>query len=212
MRLKHGIGHFAASLRALALLMLLPTLCQAGGFALYEYGARANAMGGANIALADDASAVAYNPAGITQLPGTHIMFGATAIAPTADVRAGADKKTTTQTNVYLPPHAYLTYQAGERAWIGLGMFTRFGVGTQYGYDWTGKNNVYRVRAEHLFHCAQPGPQSHGPAVRRLWTGTGLQRRGPAQSAHDCRQRVPRPEDQCRRLRHRLPARPALYH
>ena len=145
MRLKHGIGHFAASLRALALLMLLPTLCQAGGFALYEYGARANAMGGANIALADDASAVAYNPAGITQLPGTHIMFGATAIAPTADVRAGADKKTTTQTNVYLPPHAYLTYQAGERAWIGLGMFTRFGVGTQYGYDWTGKNNVYRV-------------------------------------------------------------------
>jgi len=145
MRLKQGICHIEASLRALALLMLLPTVCHAGGFALNEYGARANAMGGAMIALADDASAVAYNPAGITQLLGTNIMVGATAIAPVADVRAGSGAKTTTQANIYTPPHAYLVQQLNDRVWLGLGMFTRFGVGTQYSTTWAGAANIYRA-------------------------------------------------------------------
>jgi len=67
MRSNRSVGHVIASLRAFVLLMLLPTVCHAGGFALNEYSARANGMGGAMIAIADDASAVAYNPAGITQ-------------------------------------------------------------------------------------------------------------------------------------------------
>lgn len=138
MRLKRNVEHLTAGLRALALLMLLPTVTHAGGFALNEFGARANAMGGAMIALADDASAVAYNPAGITQLPGTSVMFGVTAIAPTADVQTGNKSKTTLQTNIYAPPHAYLVHQLSDKAWFGIGEFTRFGLGTQYGYDWGG--------------------------------------------------------------------------
>jgi len=145
MRSQRLLRRLNACLRAVTLLLLVPTLTHAGGFSLYEYGARANAMGGANIALADDASAVAYNPAGITQQPGTSVMAGMTAIAPTADVRVGAQRSTTTQTNIYLPPHAYFVHQLNDKAWFGLGMFTRFGVGTQYGYEWAGRSNVYRA-------------------------------------------------------------------
>ncbi len=145
MRLKRNLTHLAASLRAVALLMLLPTVCHAGGFALNEYAARGNAMGGANIALADDASAVAYNPAGITQLPGSSVMFGMTAIAPTADVRTGSGSKTTLQTNVYTPPHAYYVQQLNDKMWFGIGEFTRFGLGTQYGFDWAGASKTYRA-------------------------------------------------------------------
>lgn len=43
----------------------------AEGFALYEWGARGNALGGSMVGRADDPSAVAFNPAGITQLEGT---------------------------------------------------------------------------------------------------------------------------------------------
>lgn len=143
MRAKRMLRRLSACLQAFSLLLLVPTITNAGGFALYEYGARANAMGGANIALADDASAVAYNPAGITQLPGTQVMVGMTAIAPTADVTIKRETATT-QTNVYLPPHAYFVHQAGEKAWFGLGLYTRFGVGTQYGYHWNGRANIYR--------------------------------------------------------------------
>jgi len=143
-RAKARLSFFAATLLSL---LCLPGTALAGGFALYEYSARANAMGGATIALADDASAVAYNPAGITQLPGTRVMVGMTAIAPSADVQT-ANEKTTTQANIYTPPHAFLTYQAGERAWLGVGLYTRFGVGTQYGYQWEGRTKLYRSELE----------------------------------------------------------------
>ncbi len=145
MLLKRNLCHLAASMRALALLMLLPTVCHAGGFALYEMSARANAMGGATIALADDASAVVYNPAGITQLPGTSLMAGMTAIAPTADVKTGTGAETTLQTNIYTPPHAYLVQQLNDKMWFGVGMYTRFGLGTQYGDDWAGATKIYRA-------------------------------------------------------------------
>jgi long-chain fatty acid transport protein len=147
--MKHDRAKARLSLCAATLLCLLclPGTALAGGFALYEYSARANAMGGATIALADDASAVAYNPAGITQLPGTRIMVGMTAIAPTADIQT-ANEKTTTQANIYTPPHAFISYQAGERSWLGIGLYTRFGVGTQYGYQWDGRTKLYRSELE----------------------------------------------------------------
>jgi long-chain fatty acid transport protein len=145
MRVNRSVDRIIASLRAVFLLMLLPTVCHAGGFALNEYAARANAMGGAMIALADDASAVAYNPAGITQLTGDNAMLGFTAIAPVANVKAGNGPTTTTQANIYTPPHAYLVHQINDTAWFGIGMYTRFGVGTQYSADWIGNRSIYRA-------------------------------------------------------------------
>lgn len=145
MRFKRGLNRLNTGLRAIVLLMLLPTVCKAGGFGLNEYAARANAMGGAMIAIADDASAVAYNPAGITQIQGDSAMFGVTAIAPVANVKAGNGPTTTTQANIYLPPHAYVVHQFNDRIWFGAGVFTRFGVGTQYSKDWVGAGNIYRA-------------------------------------------------------------------
>ncbi|MCK8603242.1 hypothetical protein [Desulfoferrobacter suflitae] len=55
-------------------------VCFGAGFALYEGSARGNALGGALVARADDPSAVYYNPAGITQLPGLQMMVGGTFI------------------------------------------------------------------------------------------------------------------------------------
>lgn len=145
MRVKRSVGHIITSLRALVLLMLVPTVCHAGGFALNEYAARANGMGGAVIALADDASVVAYNPAGMTQLLGDRVMLGVTAIAPTAAVTTGSGTKTTTQSNVYFPPHAYLVHQINDKVWFGLGEFTRFGLGTQFNSDWSGSSKIYKA-------------------------------------------------------------------
>lgn len=145
MRIKQTMNRLTACARAVALLMALPTALHAGGFALNEYAARANAMGGAVIALADDASAVAYNPAGITQLPGTQTMIGATIIVPKAEVTAGNQASTTTRTNYYVPPHAFLTHQVSDKAWIGIGMYSRFGVGTEYLQDWGGRSKIYKA-------------------------------------------------------------------
>jgi long-chain fatty acid transport protein len=60
--------------------LLIPVTANAAGFAIYEWGARGQALSGAMVGRADDPSALAYNPAGMTQLEGKHTMAGVTAI------------------------------------------------------------------------------------------------------------------------------------
>jgi long-chain fatty acid transport protein len=56
-----------------AVLVLGPVLALANGFYTPQVGPRAGAMGGAFIGLADDYSAVYWNPAGITQIKGMEL-------------------------------------------------------------------------------------------------------------------------------------------
>lgn len=52
------------------------------GFALYDFSARGNALGGALVGRADDPSALALNPAGITQIPGSAFLTSAAFLLP----------------------------------------------------------------------------------------------------------------------------------
>ena len=55
---------------------LLPMSVHALGFRIPNQDAEATAKGNAFVATADNPSAIYYNPAGITQLEGTHAQFG----------------------------------------------------------------------------------------------------------------------------------------
>ncbi len=113
------------------------------GFALYEFGARGTSMAGTMIGRADDPSAVAYNPAGITQLEGVQTMVGLSVVAPGGKIDADGET-TKIKDNLWIPPHAYLTWQMNDRAWLGLGLYTRFGLGTEFSDDWPGRyNNIF---------------------------------------------------------------------
>ena len=127
------------------------SMSHGAGFALYEGSARANAMGGAMVGKADDPSAVFFNPAGITQLPGTQFMAGATAIIPGTDVKTSndpisrRDQTTTMKSHAWLPPHIYLTHQLSDRFYLGVGLFSPFGLGTEFDSDWPGRFNSYKA-------------------------------------------------------------------
>lgn len=114
------------------------------GFALYEGSARGNALGGLT-GQADDAAAVFYNPAGITQLSGTHVMGGVTLIYPFADLetRNIFDPSNASQAsyedNIFTPPHVYYTRQLNDKWWFGFGFYTRFGLGSEFDDDWNGR-------------------------------------------------------------------------
>lgn len=122
------------------------------GFALYEGSARGNAMGGAMIGRGEDASALYYNPAGITDLPGLQMMGGMTAIIPSTTVKTAvgtaAERSTDSETNVWLAPHFYTTYQINNHIWAGLAVFSPFGLGTEFDSKWSGKYNNYRAVIE----------------------------------------------------------------
>lgn len=125
---------------------------QAEGFALYEWGARGNALGGTMVARKPDASAVAYNPALMTQLEGTQVMAGVSAIIPSAKVDVTYGGQTYTgegADNVWTPPHGYLTTQVKDNLWLGMGIYTRFGLGTEYDDEsWAGRYNIYNAEIQ----------------------------------------------------------------
>jgi long-chain fatty acid transport protein len=118
------------------------------GFALYEGSARGNALGGSLVARADDPSALFYNPAGITQLPEMQVMAGATTIGPGTHVvttRGGTETRSETKAHLWLSPHLYSTYQCTNAIWFGLGVFSRFGLGTEFDDTWPGRYNSYNA-------------------------------------------------------------------
>ncbi|MCL1857592.1 MAG: outer membrane protein transport protein, partial [Kiritimatiellaeota bacterium] len=111
----------------------------AAGFSIYEASARGNAVGGALVGRTGDASANYYNPANLTELDGTGIMFGATIIRPEAKVDYGATgSKTAMKKQSFYVPHLYASQQLCDRAWLGLGLYSEYGLGTEYPATWVG--------------------------------------------------------------------------
>ncbi len=133
---------------AVLVLVLSADMALGAGFALYEGSARGNALGSSLVARADDPSALFYNPAGITQLPEIQVMAGATTIQPKTDVLTtygGTKTRSETKSNLWWSPHLYSTYQLTHATWFGLGIFSRFGLGTEFDDTWPGRYNTYNA-------------------------------------------------------------------
>lgn len=112
----------------------------ASGFQINEHGARAMAMAGAFTGLATDASTVYYNPAGLTNLNGTHFLAGVTLIAPSASFTGPTPLTTETEmeSQVFTPFNFYVTHRFSEQWAVGLGVNNQYGLGTEWPEDWVG--------------------------------------------------------------------------
>lgn len=141
--------HLLFLVASCVLVIAAASAASAAGFALYEWSARGNALGGTLVGRADDPSAVAFNPAGMTQLDGTQIALGSTFAHPVCEVETPAtDGGTVTsksQNGIFTIPHFYVTRKLGDRWAVGFGEFSRFGLGFKYHDDWPGAFNVYEA-------------------------------------------------------------------
>lgn len=131
---------------------LAPSRLSADDFSFYEPSARAAALGGAFTALADDASALFYNPAGLAFLGGfrlkTNIAFG---------------KRTTTAAWPEIGPGPYLTepseflgsiaisWQPVKRVTIGTGLFSPYNYESYWTPGWSGEILNERNRLRSLY-------------------------------------------------------------
>lgn len=129
--------------------VVVPQEARAEGFTMTEWSARGLGLAGGMVGRADDASAIAYNAAGITQLPGTQMMGGITLISPYGsiemDTAGGGSHTTHVKPATWTPFHGYITHQLNDNVWLGFGMFSRFGLGNSYSGDWFGNNNMFDV-------------------------------------------------------------------
>jgi len=133
--MKH-IKIFSAVL--ITLLGLSAVDAHAEGMAITEWSARGMSLANGMVARADDASAVAYNPAGITQIPGTSLMLGSALTLPGGKIRTG-NTDTKAEATQWIIPHFYVTHQLNDRFWVGAGVFARYGLGNSFPDNWPGQ-------------------------------------------------------------------------
>jgi long-chain fatty acid transport protein len=121
---------------------LVATSLFAGGYQINEHGARAVGMGGAFVARASDPSAIFFNAAGLAYQKGINFSVGTTLIFPSTEFTSSAPLPTTTTSMVsqtFYPTNIYGTYAINEKFVVGLGVFSPYGLGTEWPATWLGK-------------------------------------------------------------------------
>lgn len=124
---------------AVGLMLAIPmSTAYAGGFSIYEQGARAMGRASAFAACPADPSAIFYNPAGLTLLDGTQIYVGATVIIPSGSFEGsnyftgGVTVSHDQASQLFFPPNLYISHRVNEKIVLGLGVHTPFGLGTKW--------------------------------------------------------------------------------
>ena len=146
MKMNHSAGVAVAAAIATS---LISTQASAAGFALIENSASGmgNAFAGGS-AIADDASTVWFNPAGMTRLKGDRMTVAGHIISTKADFSNNGSTAATTAplsgaeddggVNSLVPNFYYVTELGGD-AWFGVGVTVPFGLSTEYDDDWIGR-------------------------------------------------------------------------
>ncbi len=116
----------------------------AAGFQLTEQSSLGvgRAYAGAGI-VGDDLSAVHYNPAGMTLLPGTQLQAGSVWIEVNADYSGVDGSSENGRYKGQAIPAGYITHQVTDDVWLGLALTVPFGMGTDYGKHWEGNERGY---------------------------------------------------------------------
>ena len=98
------------------------------GFQVMTQGARATGMGLAFAGIADDPSAIFYNPAGIAQGRILDAQIGDSIIVPSARFTAQGGATTRSASGVVPPFQAYLSAGVHDDLSLGVGVFTPYGL------------------------------------------------------------------------------------
>jgi len=139
-----------STLPVIALLILCNNSFGAG-FALFEQSVKGLGTayaGGASTAA--DANAIFYNPAGLATLSGAQAKAGLNCVFPHAEYTdkgsthvsggslSGGNGGDNVSVDSYIPD-LYLAHRLNERFGIGVGLFSPFGLGTEYDRSWVGR-------------------------------------------------------------------------
>lgn len=122
--------------------LCIGTMLFAGGFALTGVGSRATSMGGAFRGLADDATAMYWNPAGLGFIDNNLLDLGGTFIMPsgtwdskgtTYATKPGyQDKEYEAEKSLRAFPNLFVTLAKHPKLKYGLGVYVPYGLGTTW--------------------------------------------------------------------------------
>ena len=128
-----------------AMLALASGTASAAGFQLLEQNASGigNAYAG-SAAVAENASTIFYNPAGMTQLQAREVSAGLSLVRPSFKFTDQGSSAGVLSGNAQdagdwaALPNAYLSWALNKDLYVGVGMGAPFGLVTEYNPDWVG--------------------------------------------------------------------------
>ncbi|TXG97862.1 MAG: transporter [Rhodocyclaceae bacterium] len=123
------------------LLVAFSGAASAAAFQLLEQ--NASGLGTAyagSAAVADNASTVFFNPAGMTQLTGFQLSAGVTGVGPSYQFRNNAGVESGGDAGGWKAvPNGYMSWQMTKDLFLGLGISAPFGLATEYKTPWAGQ-------------------------------------------------------------------------
>lgn len=150
--MKLAVSTFTLTMAATLSFGVIQNNAFSSGFALIEFGGSGmgNAYAGA-AAVAEDASTVQFNPAGMVLLEGSQLVGALHVILPSADFKDQASTSAALLGSSQLSghnddggrnafvPNLYYVTDINEKMKFGFGMNTSFGLATKYDDNWIGR-------------------------------------------------------------------------
>jgi long-chain fatty acid transport protein len=106
---------------------------EGAGFGFQEHNVRANGMAGAYTAIADDPSAIYYNPAGLAFLKGTQGTTGVALVSGRSYYRADrSENNANARSALIAVPHGFGSMEINDQLTIGGGLHAPFGLALKW--------------------------------------------------------------------------------
>ncbi len=134
--------------KIIAALFLLPFASFAGGFQIPQQSIKSTGMGGAFTGICTDASAVFFNPAGMTNIFGQNVTIASVGLFPSVSVLTQDNVNTNQTTGVYTPIEFYYSGQVCKNLWLGLSINNQFGAAASFPNDWEGAYIVQTIKLQ----------------------------------------------------------------
>lgn len=131
-------------IRYIVLSFFITVLTFASGFATPEQGSRSISLGNAYTAISDDPSAIFYNPAGLNQMSGLNISFGATFLQPSNSFEADGNK-TSTIDQTFIMPQLNASFKVHKKLTLGLGISAPYAIGIEWPDAWEGAELIEKM-------------------------------------------------------------------
>ena len=125
----------------LSLLIASPSLLFAQGSQVNTQGIKALGVSGAGSALFVDESSIFYNPGALSKMKNNAVSIGASAVMYRAAFKeVNSTQQYNTRFQVTPPFSVFATFGPKDSWWkAGIGVYTPFGGGVDWGQDWPGK-------------------------------------------------------------------------
>ena len=131
------LQNFIRSAAATAVVAAFASAANAGGFQLTEQSALALGRAYAGVGVdGSDVSGVYYNPATMTLHPGTQMQLGVVGVGLNLDYVGDNGSRENGRKKPEVVPHAFVSHQLTDDAWVGFALTVPFGLSTDYSNDW----------------------------------------------------------------------------